>query len=158
MIFLKSFQFRLQSRKSSPPRAPPAVPCKSIRCSHRKIFGYHYDQEEWDDYARLNQEYVWQRQEEETRGREERESDWLFHSLRRGGEERDSDWLFHSLTILFMYMTTHCIDSRYIDTHRHHGIWQACLRQEGDGPAGPDFLIKSLSPQIIHSLLLRLGW
>ena len=141
MIFLKSFQFRLQSRKSSPPRAPPAVPCKSIRCSHRKIFGYHYDKEEWDDYARLNQEYVWQRQEEETRG-------W---------EERDSDWLFHSLTILFMYMTTHCIDSRYIDTHRHHGIWQACLRQEGDGPAGLDFLIKSLSPQIIHSLLLRLG-
>ena len=33
--------------------------------SHVKTFGHHYDKEEWDEYVRLNQQYVQQRREDE---------------------------------------------------------------------------------------------
>ena len=72
---LQSFQFRLQSRKSSPPRAPTAIPCRSKRCSHVKTFGNHYDKEEWDEYKHQDQQYRWRQLEEERRRREDRDSD-----------------------------------------------------------------------------------
>ena len=48
--------FRIQ-RIRSPPRLPPAVACSSRSCSHLVIFGDHFNQVMWDEYAAEDQMY-----------------------------------------------------------------------------------------------------